>query len=149
MQATLNGNELVLNGEINENTNFEGTIPNNLPNPCILNLSGIQKINSTGVKFWIGYWEKQVASGLKLQFKDASTAIVEQFNMVKSFLCGGDIISFAAPFICNGCNSEWSPIFEVKDVKDGSFPKIKCPKCGSDENEIDEIEEEYLAFLTR
>ncbi len=140
---------LTLTGVIDERVDFaklldpvEGTMR--------INLRRIERINSVGVKNWVRYFSDLRKSGVELILEDCSPQIVEQINLVSNFSCGAEIASILAPFRCNKCGGEFLATFTLDELKsmEGGFPEPPCPKCQA-KTSFDDIEEEYLAFLSR
>lgn len=150
-----NGNTLTvrLTGSIEESVNFEdtiGAIPAELPVVLIVNCKEIARINSVGVKWWIKYFQALAAKRIKFKFVECSTAIVEQFNLISNFACGGPVESIFVPYSCTKCKTELIGLFATDVLKKNSYtiPDTDCKKCGG-KAIFDDIPEEYLGFLTR
>ena len=145
------GNLLVvrLAGSIEESVNFDQLIgvP---PAELEVNCKEVPRINSVGVKGWIKYFQGVSAKGTKIKFTECSTAIVEQFNLISNFVCGGTVESIFVPFSCTGCKSELVGLFKTEDLKklNLQLPDLKCSKCGN-KAVFDDIPEEYFGFLMR
>jgi anti-anti-sigma regulatory factor/DNA-directed RNA polymerase subunit RPC12/RpoP len=138
-----------LAGSIEESVNFDQLIG---PPPAELhvNCKEIPRINSVGVKAWIKYFQSVQAKGTKLVFKECSTAIVEQINLISNFTCGGSVESIYVPFSCTGCKAELVGVFKTEDLRrlQLKLPDLKCSKCGG-KAVFDDIPEEYFGFLMR
>lgn len=138
---------LTLKGVIDEEADLEDTFADLKPN-VILNLEGIEMINSCGVREWIHTFEK-VPPEIKVQYDKCAPRIVEQMNYVANFIGTGKVISFHAPYFCSQCQESVNVLLDVKDLakaESTEAPAKNCPKCNSS-MEFDDIEEEYFSFL--
>ncbi len=145
------GNVLLvrLTGSIDETSNFDqliGAPPPELHVYC----KEIPRINSGGINNWVKYFQAAKSKGTKLKFFECSTAIVEQMNQISNFSAGGEVESIYVPFACTHCKSELMGLFKVAQLKklELKVPDLKCTKCGN-VAVLDEIPEEYFAFLSR
>lgn len=134
---------LKLSGVVDEHTNLSQDL-GEIQHGAVLDLSSIERINSTGVKGWIQYFSK--LSDKNLVYTKCSIAIVEQLNMVKSFACGAKVKSFLAPYICPSCKKESKVELDATSGL-SEAPKVPCPHCKHPELEFDDLEEEYFSFL--
>jgi len=139
-----------INGVIQEGVEFDKLIGTPSGGELVINTKDVKRINSTGVKHWIQYFQKIAANGVKLRFSECSPPIVDQINLIKNFTCGGSIESISAPFSCTGCNSQFISVLAIADLRklQGKMPEPPCPKCKA-KTVFDDSPEEYLAFLKR
>lgn len=138
---------LSLKGIIDEDADFKEGF-SDLKNNVIINLEGIQMINSCGVREWIKNISK-LPSAFKVQFDKCAPRIVEQINYVSNFLGSGLVSSFYAPYYCPKCKHEVNVLLTSKDLPKSSpleAPAQKCPSCKGN-LEFDDVEEEYFSFL--
>lgn len=138
-----------LSGAIEESVRFQEKIGTPFPEMDIY-CKEISRINSIGVKAWIQYFQQCKSKGSHLRFFECSLAIVEQFNFISNFHCGGSIESVYVPFSCTHCHLELIGLYKTLDLKKMNFkiPSLKCSKCGG-QAIFDDIEEEFFQFLTR
>ena len=121
----------------------------------IIDLSGVNYMNSVGVKNWIT-WTTRFPNTLAIELHNCPTLIVNQVNMVAGFLPNnGTVESLSAPFICQKCNREQSEAlargkhYQYATATKGSelqLPTLKCPKCGQP-MELDVVEAKFFNFL--
>ncbi len=137
-------------GAIDENTSFEQSIGGVPPSEIRLNCKEVSRINSTGVKMWIRYFLAAKQKGTLILFEECSPAIVEQFNLISNFACGGKIDSVVAPYCCESCKAEIRGTVQSAEMEKISRdpPPVPCPKCGKNAV-FDDVPEEYFAFLAR
>lgn len=138
-----------LAGSIDENTDFAqllGEAPKELHVYC----KEVPRINSTGVKAWIKYFQAQTTKGSKVKFFECSPALVQQINLIVNFIAGGEVVSIAIPYSCSQCHAELMGIKMVEELQKAEFeiPEQPCIKCGG-KADFDDIESEYFGFLMR
>ena len=112
-----------------------------------LDLRGIQRINSSGVRAWIDF-VRAVPATVALRFVRCPPAIIDQCNMVLGFLGHGRLESFYAPLTCRECDEQVEQLFTTAAVKAGygSLPATPCPRCRRP-MAIDDLEDQYLLFV--
>ena len=145
----LKGNSLLihLSGVVDESANLDktiGTVPAELQVEC----SGIVRLNSVGVKGWIKFFQGIQQKGTKIRYVNCSSAIVEQFNQISNFSCGGVVESMQIPFSCAKCKTQFEQVFPSAYVKEKNFeiPDVKCQKCDAQAT-FDDIPDEYFRFM--
>lgn len=139
-----------LTGSIEESVDFAKSVGPIDGSEVHVNVKGVTRINSVGVKAWIQYFQGLSSKGLKLKFVECSTAIVEQINLISNFLSGGEILSIYVPFSCESCKTELVGLFKVDALRQigDNIPNLKCSKCGGSAV-FDDIPEEYFGFLSK
>ena len=138
---------MAIRGVVDENADLT-PLSNIKSKTIILDLSGIERINSMGVQSWI---RAMTAFGdeHEVWWEKVSTPMVMQVNMIANFNGGSRIRSFYAPYYCKSCDTEHRFLLEIEtDFSDRKpkAPQFNCPKC---ENtlEFDDVEEDYLGTL--
>ena len=115
-----------------------------------LHLDGyeVDRINSTGVRHWMKFMELLKSKGIKVKFYQVSTALIEQFNAIRNFGGGGEVVSATVPFVCLKCGkTTLKPMTKVEVLAtDFDQPKISCQSCQSDKIEFDDDRSEYFHF---
>lgn len=154
--ATPNGPilEVKISGYVGENSglydfNYRGITT------IAVDVSGVNYINSVGVKQWI-HWTGRFPKELIVQFHKCPALIINQVNMVAGFLPrGGTVESLSAPFICEDCNREETILLHRPkdfDYATGTEaykyvpPTVPCPKCKKP-MELDAMETKFFGFL--
>lgn len=138
---------LRLKGIIDEDADLLSTF-SKLRGPTILDLEGIEMINSAGVRAWTNAVAK-VSSQAQLLLEKCSPRIVEQLNYVSTFLGPCRVISFYAPYFCSKCKKEAALLLNTEEVRKKDVPKPPHQKCSQCKGmmEFDDVPAEYFAFL--
>jgi len=143
---------LHLSGVINERTELNGLFDGIEGDTLIINLKGVTRINSCGVRDWVNA-AKPLAAKFTVTYEECSRAIVEQLNMIVNFLNSGKIVSFFAPYYCDSCDEEHEMLVVISehfededDLEEPEAPDFDCPKCGKT-MEFNEDEDKYMSFL--
>lgn len=116
-----------------------------------LDLYGIKRINSVGIKKWITFFEKFQKKNVKMSFVRVAPAIVEQLVNISNFSCGADILSVVLPFHCKACSQSNFLVktkAELTNV-DLDHTNWNCQSCNKAELEFDDLPDEYLRFWNR
>lgn len=112
----------------------------------VLNMRGVRRINSYGVRLWIEQIRK-VPLGVAIEVIEVPPPIVDQINMVHGFMGAGRIVSFYVPYICTNCEEYRELLMTTADGKTRKgLPEVKCTACDS-VMEVDDVEEQYLQIL--
>jgi hypothetical protein len=136
-------------GPINEESEVHlGQLLSKLGPKCEINFSGIEYVNSCGVRAWINFM-RELEKGRQVSFVECPPEIVMQINMIPSFRGKASVKSVFASYECSSCGHNEQILFEHgrnMPANDGSsIPPVKCVKCGED-MEMEEMEDEYFAF---
>lgn len=139
-----------VSGIIDENFSFDEDV-GKFGEEVWLDLQGVERINSCGVREWI---KAILKTNAKLHFINCSSVIVSQFSMIPEFLGRNGVVeSFETQFVCDHCGHEESRVLVVgKDIQAGQpiyeeGPELKCPECG-EMMECDHNPELYFSFLS-
>lgn len=132
--------ELHLRGHITERTTL--ALPEQIGGHVVIDTSGVQRINSMGVRTWLGFIDRLTSLGVPVTVRNLSPVLVIQASMISRFLGGAQIESFLAPYCCLSCDHFLEQSFGAGDpVPDA----LACPKCGA-AMELDADKGAYLAF---
>ena len=127
-------------GVISETSDFSPILENDFE-VIYVDLVGVERINSVGVREWVESFRK---SNKKYIFHNIPAFIMEQFNMVPGLIPPGSIIdSFYGNYYCDYCGNETSHRFKIGlnfKPDDREFPEtIECIHCGEEaEADFDE-----------
>jgi eukaryotic-like serine/threonine-protein kinase len=134
-----------LKGSITESADFANLLAQ-MGDKNRFDASGIEQINSTGVREWILFIRNAEAAGKTLELTKCAVTFVTQLNMIKGFVGAAKIDSVMAPFTCPDC--EASSTLEVRLDKppvEQVEPGMPCKECGAT-MVFDDLLEHYFAF---
>ncbi len=137
--------ELEVSGEIDENSDFS-ELASKLTAPADLDLQGITRINSTGVREWMTFILALADRGRSLRLTGCSVAIVQQLNMISGFVGEAAVQSIYAPYVCPECDATADRLIELStDLSAQLEENLSCPECGSG-MEFDDLVDHYFSF---
>lgn len=145
---------LKLTGVIDEDNTLGGSLKKINGGTVIIDLSGVVRINSCGVRDWVNWINDLESRGKQVVMVRCSPCIVTQINLVHNFTGGGMVKSFFAPYYCGKCDREDLRLLRIEDFAgqdEPAAPSHRAPDCGESrcEMEFDDIEASYFAFLPR
>jgi anti-anti-sigma regulatory factor len=114
-----------------------------LAGPVEIDLSGVRRFNSVGIREWIQAFRTLTARA-RVTCVACSPTVIHQLNMITGFLGEAQVRSFYAPMLCPACDTSHEQLLDRSAV-DG-FEPAPCPRCRTP-LELDEDEEQYLLFL--
>ncbi len=137
-------------GIIDENAIF-GRVFETDKNLIVVNLRGVARINSCGVREWVNAL-RSIPQEKRLEFVECSLAMAKQFNMISNFGSHGRIQSFIAPYFCSRCNRQFEEVVVLQEHLDKLLnlkaPDFACPVC-QDVLKFDDLEDKYFQFIIR
>lgn len=140
---------LVLRGQIDDDADLV-SLEGSLHRPVVVDLEGVDFINSLGVRAWVVFLEGLRGRGVAVALRRVSEAMVDQMNMIMEARCHASIESFYAPYACPGCGLETRGLLEVgvyaPALRRHAPPRLPCPSCGGDMS-FDDIPGRSLLFL--
>jgi len=139
------GVRLRLEGEIDETCDMTPVF--NRDGTVWLDLGGVSRINSVGIRKWLQA-AKISTPDLLLLFERCAPPIVAQINMIPAFAATGQIRSILVPYVCPVCGSEILEVVKTADLAQTLPPARQCAGCNKP-LVFDDIAEEYFAFLER
>jgi|SRR3954451_4237528 hypothetical protein len=151
VQVEDKGLRAVLAGEITESSDFGALLPR-LAGRVVLDLSGIKRINSRGVREWVDFVRAAAGQGITLELDRCSVPVVHQLNLNAAF--GGQcaVRSVYAPYFCPVCNAEHAQLVTLVSADPTSpaprpriVESIPCPTCAAP-MEFDDLPDRYLSF---
>lgn len=138
-----------LTGVIDEHNGLR-QLTDRLSTPLLLvDLSGIARINSVGVRDWVTWLSDLKKRGVRPVLFDCPPGIMEQVNLVRNFAAGCTIETFFAPYYCDTCDTEENyslDTFELLAAETRLAPEFKCDRTDC-KMALDDVEENYFAFL--
>lgn len=139
-------------GPINEEAEVHlGKIKDEAGPKCILNFKQVTYVNSCGVRAWINFL-RDFEQSREVIFEECTPEIVMQMNMIPNFRGNAQVKSVYGTYECEDCGANETVLFvegqNLPSTPQDELPPMKCKKCGSDDMEMDELEEEYFSFLS-
>jgi hypothetical protein len=135
-----------LTGEITEASDF-ASLSQKLPAQFVLDLAGIHRINSCGIREWLTFVAALNDSRKTFALERCSPTVVSQFNMIRNFTGGSVVRSLLAPYYCATCDREHLELVSITPQHTANLAEtLTCAKCGHD-MEFDDVPEQFLAFL--
>lgn len=118
----------------------------------ILDLGGVERISSFGIRQWIDFVGAMSGRLAGLYFVECAPKIIDQFNMVANFGGPGHIVSFYAPYRCDSCDHDRRRLFRTDEEtplwRAGQAPSFPCQICGSPEY-FDEDPATYFFYVAQ
>jgi hypothetical protein len=116
----------------------------------VLDLGGVKKISSFGIREWIDFVGDAVKRCKQLILIECAPKVVDQLNMVANFTGGGRVFSFYAPFRCDYCDSEHRVLLQIdRDhelIKSMKLAERPCPSC-KESSYFDEDGATFFSFI--
>jgi len=142
------GTWVALAGNISEAADLSSLAA--LRGPLMFDLSGIERINSLGVRNWVFFVDDCERAGIPMTFERCSPVMVQQIGMISSFMGRTSRVrSLIVPYLCPSCNAEGTQLAELVSGKPLAItPTIPCPKCQTP-MQIDELPELYETLRER
>lgn len=145
---------LKLTGVIDEDNTLASTLKKIDGRTVVLDLSGVERINSCGVRDWVNWINDLEGRGHQVVLVRCSPSIVTQINMVHNFTGGARVRSFFAPYYCARCDREELKLLNVEDFagqEEPAAPPHRGRGCelAACEMVFDDIEASWFAFLPR
>jgi CheY-like chemotaxis protein len=139
-----------LDGDIVETTDFLA-LPDRLAGTVDFDAGGVRYINSQGTRLWQAFLQ-DLREVEEYTFSRCSVAFMTQASLVPTFVGRGRVVSFMAPYHCDGCHRDEVRLLQTATLVDEggarAAPSFRCPNCGQS-LALDEVAERYFAFLDR
>lgn len=120
------------------------------PGTVVIDLAGIDRLNSMGVRTWVTWLGRIEKLGSHPILERCSRAIVAQINLIHNFTgVGGRVRSFFAPYYCLHCDREQQILLQVAELAPPvTPPAVRCDECDRP-MEFDDVAEAYFTFVER
>ena len=140
----------VLAGSIDETSQLGELLASAQNGRLVLDLGGVQFINSLGVRDWIRMQTEATKQNLAIDLLRVSEPIIHQFNMIIATRGNSHVASFYAPYACDACGREESLLVDA-DAHAASLaqlvpPTQACPECAA-QMAFNDFPERYFSFL--
>ena len=109
--------KVVVSGEITEETDF-GPILDVTGGVILIDLAGVSRINSCGVREWLNFVAALQARGRRLVLERCAPVIVTQLNTIYNFTGGGHVRSVLGPYYCASCDREENHLIDLATTRD-------------------------------
>lgn len=135
---------IILRGRLAGESDFASLIAK-LPARATLDLSGITRINSSGVREWLGF-VRSVPPDKRLILERCPVIFVDLLNIIREFAGPATIRSVYVPHLCKGCGQPRDCLVDLP-LKSEAVPPAReaCSKCGG-KLEPDVDVETFFAF---
>ncbi|MCB9557832.1 MAG: hypothetical protein H6707_17100 [Deltaproteobacteria bacterium] len=147
LQPIDGGLRVIIRGVIDEYADLRPLL-SEIDAPPILELGEVRRINSLGVKIWVGFIE-QLSQRYPTKLARCSPAIVAQLNSVYNFRGTATIESVLAPFYCERCDVEQLENIltnvKIERPKELLAGQRSCNRCGGI-IEFDDLPDRYFMF---
>jgi hypothetical protein len=136
-----------LGGQIDEA--FDGrAVAAALGQVTVLDLAGVERVSSHGVREWVQMMELVDVEALYLA--RCAEPLVNQLLLVRAMIGQASVISFAAPYVCKECDHAFVHMLDCEHdaaaIAAAEPPEVPCPRCGRSARFDDDLEA-YRAFF--
>ena len=140
--------QLVLSGAIDETSALAELLGRAQNRRLVLDLAGVNFINSLGVRDWIRMQSEATRQGIAIELRRVSEPIIHQLNMIIATRGTSQVASFFAPYACDACGREESLLVDARSpgLTQLVAPPQKCPECGA-AMAFNDFPERYFSFL--
>lgn len=118
----------------------------------IVDLSRIRRITSFGIRQWMDFLRSLQQRDVKVYAIDCTARVIDNANLVVGFMQSVQILSFQAPYACDGCGEDHARLMDMvanRDEVHGHDPKpTPCESCGGTMRFNDDAET-YFSYLSR
>jgi tetratricopeptide (TPR) repeat protein len=128
---------------VDESFDPQGLLAEAKGQKVILNLKGITRLSSFGVREWTNAMRQLCTRIEHVYLVEVSAAVVTQLNMVANFAGTAQVLSVQTPFYCD-CGYETEVTHDLRGG-DTSLPEVKCPQCKSPMS-FDDDPEAYFQY---
>lgn len=136
----------IVSGELTENANLSALTAEG-SKEIMLDLGGVSRINSPGVREWIAFVNDLSDRGTNLVLEKCSVPFVNQLNMISNFRGKGSVSSVFAPYFCPKCSKEDRRLIELSsDPRAQIAAPFPCPSCATP-MDFDDLLDAFLAFI--
>ena len=113
----------------------------------LINLSGVERVNSIGVRDWIAWLAALDARGVRPALVQCSPQVVAQMNLVKDFASTAFVKSFQVPYRCEECAKYVLQVINLSEMegRPGKAPAQPCDVCGKPMSFAEDAN--YFAFV--
>jgi anti-anti-sigma regulatory factor len=122
---------LRLSGTLDEHNRLDELTEKVSGAEVLINLSGVERISSTGTRDWINWLKSLETRGVRPILVACSPSVVRQLNLVKNFAGRAIVKSFQAPYHCVSCERDKQLLINVSEMRGrATAPPCTCDDCG-------------------
>ncbi len=136
-----------LAGVLDEENGLGELVEKVQPGMALINLSGVERINSHGTRDWVNWIASLEAKGIRPILIACSPAVVAQLNRIKNFVGNAVVKSFQVPYRCTTCDRDKLLLVHIVDLQAPyTAPECLCDSCSAPMEVSDETGN-YFAFV--
>jgi hypothetical protein len=119
---------ILLSGTVDEHAHV-GAAFGAIDGPTVINMRGVERINSMGVHRWLTAFAELTARHA-IVVEEVPYAVAMQANMVASFFGTAEVRSAIAPYYCAACKASHQVVVDRSELGEGNTAPAKpCPSC--------------------
>ena len=101
----------------------------------------VEMVNSNGIRAWVLFL-RDFQLDREVQMAECSPVILDQMNMLPSFVGKAKVLSVYVPFECGECGAVTNCLIEAADFEAAKRGERagKCKKCGRETRVMDEVD---------
>ena len=142
------GCRLEVRGYIDDEADFQ-SLSEALSFPLRIELSGVERINSLGVRRWLRFMADASSRG-PIELIGCAEVMVDQFNQINGLVGNATVRSVMAPYGCDNCGFDEFVLVELgrwsKTPLMVLVPDRTCTECGG-VSTFEHLPESYFSFL--
>ena len=150
LDITINGNQVVLRGRIDDSAQLADLAARLPAGPVVIDTDGVTFVNSIGTREWMRMMRGLRERGSQITLVRVADVLMMQFNVIPELAKSATIASFHAQYVCPACGAEPCPIVEVAAhaelLQQMQAPALPCPECGA-AMELGDFPERYLGVF--
>ncbi len=137
-----------LAGVLDENNKLRELADDVVNSKTLINLAGVERINSTGTRDWVNWLATLDAKGIQPILVACSPAVVMQLNAVRNFAGNATVKSVQVPYHCAPCDRDKILLVNVDDLGPRPYraPRCTCDHCGISMTFVDQTGA-YFSFV--
>lgn len=140
-----------ISGVIDETFPLTSATPD-LTGIVVLDLGGVDRISSFGVRKWIEFVSRLPPGAISEYVVYAPPVVVDQLNMVEGFSGVSRVLTVLAPYTCKTCSEDRLRAVNLMDeaqvISENRAPEHNCPVC-SNPLEFADLPSEFFGYVRR
>ncbi len=124
------GDRIALVGRIDENADLNALAQEIPGEGATIDLSGLTRINSIGVREWMDFVTSLTPRPLRLE--RCAPVFVDQLNAIANFAGQATLVSVLSTFECETDSETVNLEVQIADARENALPVApRCPRCGA------------------